>query len=62
MNGSKYYAIIADKVADQFSNNEILLLCLHYVTFQNDPPRIQEQFYDSLHIDGRPTGQAIVTT
>ena len=32
---SEYYAIIADEVTDRFSNKEILLLCLRYVTFKN---------------------------
>ena len=39
---SEYYAIIADEVTDQFSNKEILLLCLRYVTFQNGLPIIHE--------------------
>ena len=56
---SEYYAIIPDKVTGQFSNKEILLLCLSYVTYQNDHPIIHETFFDSLHINDRPTGQTI---
>ena len=54
-----YYAIIADEVTDRFSNKEInLLLCLRYVRFcANGKPYICETFFDSLHIQGRPTGQ-----
>ena len=44
---SEYYAIIAGEVIDRFSNKEILLLCLRYVTFQNGLPIIHETFFDS---------------
>ena len=52
-------AINADEVTDQFSNKEILLLCLRYVTYQNGLPVIHEAFFNSLHINGRPTGPNI---
>ena len=55
----EYYVIIADEVTDRFSNKEILLLWLRYVTFQNGLPIIYEIFFDSLHINGRPTGHTI---
>ena len=55
-----YYAIIADDVTDRFSKKEILLICLRYVRFcANEKPYICEAFLDSLHIQGRPTGQTI---
>ena len=56
---SEYHDIIADEVTDRFSNKEILLLCSRYVTFQNGFPIIHETFFDSLHINGRPTGRII---
>ena len=55
----EYYAIIADEVTNGFSNKEILLLRLRYVTFQNGLSTIHETFFDSLHINGRPTRQTI---
>ena len=56
---SEYHDIIADEVTDRFSNKEILLLCSRYVTFQNGLPIIHETFFDSLHVNGRPTGRII---
>ena len=57
---SDYYAIVVDEVIDRFSNKEILLLCLRYVRLcVNEKPYICETFFDSLHIQGRPTGQTI---
>ena len=53
---SDYFAVIADEVIDQFSNSEVLLLCLHYVTFHNEKPKICEIFFNLLHIQGRPGG------
>ena len=47
---SECYALIANKVTDRFSNKEILLLCLCFVTFQNDFPRIHVTFFDFLHL------------
>ena len=37
---SDYFAVIADEVTDRFSNSEVLLLCLRYVTFHNEKPKI----------------------
>ena len=54
-----YFAVIADKVIDRFSNSEALLLCLRYVTFHNEKPKICEAFFDLLHIHRRPSGQTI---
>ena len=53
---SNYFAVIADKVTDQFSNLEVLLLCLHYATFHNEKPKIYETLLDLLHIQGMPSG------
>ena len=36
-----------------------MLLCLRYVTFQNGLPIIYETLFDSLHINGFPTGQTL---
>ena len=58
---SECYALIANKVTDRFSNKEIWLLCLCFVTFQNDLPRIHVTFFDFLHFDGGPTGKTMVT-
>ena len=52
-----YFAVIADEVTDRFSNSEVLLLCLRNVTFHNEKPKICETFFDSLHVQGRPSGQ-----
>ena len=56
---SEYYATIADEVTHQFSNKEILLLFLRYVTYQNGLRIIHKTFFDSLHINGHPSGQTI---
>ena len=56
---SDYFAVIDDEVTDRFSNSEIILLCLRYVTFHNKKPKICETFFDSLHIQGRPSGETI---
>ena len=54
------YAIIADEVTDRFSDKEMLLLCLRYVrSCGNEKPFICQTLFDSLHIQGRPTGQTI---
>ena len=47
---SGYFAVIADEATDWFSNSEVLLLCLHYLIFHNEKPKICEIFFDSLHI------------
>ena len=58
-----YYAIIADEITDRFSNKDILLLYLRYVRFfTNQKPFICKIFFDSLRIQGRPTGQTIRNT
>ena len=55
-----YYTIIADEITDRFSNKEIVLLCSYYIRFgANENLCICETFFDSLHIQGRPTGQTI---
>ena len=46
---SDHFAVI-DEVTDRFSNPEVLLLCLQYVTFHNKRPKVCETFYDSLQI------------
>lgn len=61
LTGAKYYAIIADEVTDRYANKEILLLCLRFLNFMNDDIVIQESFLDSVHLQGRPTGQTIAT-
>ena len=55
----EYYAIFAGEVTNGFSNKEILLLCLRYITFQKGLFIIHETFFDSLYINGRPTRQTI---
>ena len=42
-----------------WSNSKVLLLCLCYVTFHNNKPKICETFLDSLHIRRRPSGHTI---
>ena len=45
---------------DSLIKKLILLLCLRYVRFcANEKPYICETFFDSLNIQGRPTGQTI---
>ena len=56
---SDYFAVIADEVTDRFSNSELLLFCLRYVTFHHKKPKICETFFNSLHIQGRPSVQTI---
>ena len=56
---SEYYAILTDEVTDEFSNKEILLLCLRYVSYQNGFSIIHETFFELLHIIVPPTGQSI---
>ena len=48
--------MIADEVTDRYVNKEILLLCLRYVNLLQDKPTIQETFLDSVHVQGRSTG------
>ena len=44
-----YYATIANLVTDRYSNNEILLLCLHCVGFSADGTlNVCEPFFVSL--------------
>ena len=43
---SDYFAVIDDEVTDQFSDSEVILLCLRYVTFHNEKPKICETFFD----------------
>ena len=47
---SDHFALIVEKVTDSFSNSEVLLLGLRYVTFLNKKPEIWETFFDLLHI------------
>ena len=54
-----YFSVIADEVTNRLSNSEVLLLCLRYVTFLNEKPKICETFFDSRHIQGRPSGLLI---
>ena len=54
-----YFSVIADEVTNRLSNSEVLLLCLRYVTFLNEKPKMCETFFDSLHIQGRPSGLQI---
>ena len=56
---SEYFAIIENEVTDQFSNKDILLLCLRYVTYQNGIPIIHKTLIDSLHFKVLQTGQTI---
>ena len=54
-----YYAFIADGVTDRYANKEVLLVCLRYVNYLNGKPKIEEAFFDSVHIQGLTTGHNI---
>ena len=56
---SDHFAVVAEKVTNRFSNSEVLLLCLRYATFHTKKPKICGTFFDSLHIQERPSGQTI---
>ena len=56
---SDYVAVITDKVTDRFSNSGVLLFCLYYLTFHSEKSKICEPFFNSLHFQGRPSGQTI---
>ena len=56
---SKHYSIIADEVTDRYANKEILLICLRFLNLTGNNISIEEMFFDSLHLQGRPTGQTI---
>lgn len=42
------FTMIADDPRHQFSHSEALLLCLNYITFQNQKPKFCETFFESF--------------
>ena len=55
-----YNAIFVDEVTNRFSNKTNLLPCLRFVRFcGNEKPYICKTFFDSLHIQGKPTSITI---
>lgn len=54
-----YHAIIADEVTDKYTNKEVVLVCLRYVNYLNEKPKVEETFFNLFHIHGRTTGNNI---
>ena len=48
-------------MTDSYTNKEILPACLRYIDLLREKPDIQETFLDSLHVQGRSTGEVIET-
>ena len=61
LNNTKYFCLTADEVTDSYTNKEILPVCLRYIDLLREKPGIEETFLDSLHVQGRPTGEVIKT-
>ena len=56
---STYYSIISDEVADRYSKEKTLLICLSYFRNINGESWIYETVFYSTHIKGRSTDQTI---
>ena len=50
-----YYAITADKVTDKYAN-KVILVCLHYLNYLHEKPKVKKIFFNSVHIHDRTTG------
>lgn len=51
-----FFSIMSDTVTDQFSNQEVLSLCLRYV---NERHEIKERFFDFVYLPERATGKSM---
>ena len=56
--GKEFYSIIVDEVADKYSNQEVLALCLRFVDESQTEPCIREELFDCVHLE-RTTGENI---
>jgi len=55
---SRYFAIIADEVTDQYANKEVLAFCIRFVEQGKEAAQIKEVFLNFVSLE-RTTGQAI---
>ena len=53
-----FFAIIADELTDQFTNQEMLTVCLRFLVCDGKLPSITEVFFDFVSLE-RTTGQKI---
>ena len=55
---SRYFAIIADEVTDQYANKEVLAFCIRFVEQGKEAAQIKEVFLNFISLE-RTTGQAL---
>lgn len=48
----QFYTVIGD-VTERFANKEVLLVCLHYLNSKHGELKVEETFFQSMHIKGR---------
>ena len=53
----QFYAVIGDEVTERFTNKEVLLVCLRYLTSMDGEPKVEETFFQSVHMKGRTSGK-----
>ena len=57
ISSDKFYAVIGDEVTERFANKEVLLVCLRFLNSINGEPKVEETFFQSMHMKGRTSGK-----
>ncbi|XP_065060529.1 uncharacterized protein LOC135687791 [Rhopilema esculentum] len=53
----KFYAVIVDEVTKKFANKEVLLVCICFLNSINGEPKVEETFFQSMHMKGCTSGK-----
>ena len=53
----QFYAVIGDEVTERFANKEVLLVCLRYLNSMHGERKVEETFFQSVHMKGRTSGE-----
>ena len=64
ISSEKFYAVIGDEVTERFANKEVLLVCLRFLNSINGEQKVEETFFQSMHMkrhtSGKNLGQNII--
>ena len=55
----QFYAVIGDEVTERFANKEVLLVCLLYLNSMHGELKVQETFFQSVHMKGRTSRKSL---
>ena len=57
ISSEKFYAVIGDEVTERFANKDVLLVCLRFLNSINGEQKVEETFFQSMHMKRRTSGK-----